>query len=206
MMKMLAYRLWQMLLGWGFVGVVYSLTDRLQGSGTLLPPSAIDRWIPFSPMAIWLYLSFFIIIPLGYLLAPMPRVKWLRTAMQLTALGAGAVYLWWPTTMAYPQDSGVGVSSKLLAALTQVDSLQNCLPSLHMALTVLAVWALSDRLRKVRTALLMLWALAIAFSILQLRRHLLVDLASGALLAFLAGWLAQRIENWRRDAVTGEIG
>jgi membrane-associated phospholipid phosphatase len=52
----------------------------------------------------------------------------------------------------------------------------------------------------------MLWALAIAFSILQLRRHLLVDLASGALLAFLAGWLAQRIENWRRDAVTGEIG
>ncbi len=32
--------------------------------------------------------------------------------------------------MVYPQDSGVGVSSKLLAALTQVDSLQNCLPSL----------------------------------------------------------------------------
>ncbi|MDW5498641.1 phosphatase PAP2 family protein [Serratia proteamaculans] len=205
-MKTLPYRLWQMLLGWGWVGVVYSCTDRLQGAGTLLPPSAIDRWIPFSPAAIWLYLSFFIIIPLGYLLAPIPRVRWLRGAMQLSALGAGAVYLLWPTTMVYPQDHGVGLSSKLLAALTQVDSLQNCLPSLHMALTVLAVWALSDRQRKVRTALLMLWALAIAFSILQLRRHLLVDLVSGALLAFLAGWLVQRRESRRREVVKGEIG
>lgn len=206
MMKTLPYRLWQMLLGWGFVGVIYSSTDRLQGVGTLLPPSAIDRWIPFSPTAIWLYLSFFIIIPLGYLLAPIPRVRWLRAAMQLTALGAGTVYLLWPTTMAYPPDSGVGVSSKLLAALTQVDSLQNCLPSLHMALTVLAVWALSCRQQKVRTALLILWALAIAFSILQLRRHLLVDLASGALLAFLAGWLVQSKQSWRRNATKGEIG
>lgn len=206
MMKTVVYRLWQMLLGWGCVGVVYTLTDRLQGTGTLLPPSAIDRWIPFSPSAIWLYLSFFIIVPLGYLLAPIQRVKWLRAAMQLAAVGAGAVYLLWPTTLVYPKDKGDGISSQLLAALTQVDSLQNCLPSLHMTLTVLAVWALSDRQRKVRTALLMLWALAIAFSILQLRRHLLVDLVSGALLAFIAGWVVQRLHSIRRNAVKGEIG
>ncbi|WP_413504270.1 phosphatase PAP2 family protein [Serratia grimesii] len=206
MMRMIAYRLWQMLLGWGLVGVVYTLTDRLQGTGTVLPPSAIDRGIPFSPTAIWLYLSFFIIVPLGYLLAPIERVKWLRAAMQLAAVGAGAIYLLWPTTLVYPQDKGDGLSSQLLAALTQVDSLQNCLPSLHMALTVLAVWALSDKQRKVRSALLMVWALAIAFSILQLRRHLLVDLVSGALLAFIAGWVVQRINSVRRDAVKGEIG
>jgi len=206
MMRMIAYRLWQMLLGWGLVGGVYTLTDRLQSTGTVLPPSAIDRGIPFSPTAIWLYLSFFIIVPLGYLLAPIERVKWLRAAMQLAAVGAGAIYLLWPTTLVYPQDKGDGLSSQLLAALTQVDSLQNCLPSLHMALTVLAVWALSDKQRKVRTALLLVWALAIAFSILQLRRHLLVDLVSGALLAFIAGWVVQRINSVRRDAVKGEIG
>lgn len=206
MMRMIVYRLWQMLLGWGLVGIVYTLTDRLQSTGTVLPPSAIDRGIPFSPTAIWLYLSFFIIVPLGYLLAPIERVKWLRAAMQLAAVGAGAIYLLWPTTLVYPQDKGDGLSSQLLAALTQVDSLQNCLPSLHMALTVLAVWALSDKQRKVRSALLMVWALAIAFSILQLRRHLLVDLVSGALLAFIAGWVVQRINSVRRDAVKGEIG
>ncbi|HIE0013585.1 TPA: phosphatase PAP2 family protein [Serratia marcescens] len=205
-MKSALFRLWHMLLGWGTVGVVYSLTDRLQGAGTLLPPSALDRAIPFSPTAIWLYLSFFLIVPAGYLLAPLTRIKWLTLAMQLTALGAGAVYLLWPTTMAYPQNDGVGISAQLLAALTRVDSPQNCLPSLHMALTVLAVWALSDGERKVRTALWMLWGVAIAFSILQLRRHLFVDLAGGALLALFAGWLALRMKTLRRRVVKGEMG
>ena len=205
-MKNALFRLWQMLLGWGTVGIVYNLTDRLQGAGTLLPPSALDRAIPFSPSAIWLYLSFFLIVPAGYLLAPLQRIKWLTLAMQLTALGAGAVYLLWPTTMAYPQNDGVGISAQLLAALTQVDSPQNCLPSLHMALTVLAVWALSDGERKMRTALWMLWGVAIAFSILQLRRHLFVDLAGGALLALCAGGLALRIKALRRRVVKGEMG
>lgn len=205
-MKNALFRLWHMLLGWGTVGVVYSVTDRLQGVGTLLPPSAIDRWIPFSPTAIWLYLSFFLIVPAGYLLAPLPRIKWLTLAMQLTALGAGAVYLLWPTTMTYPQNDGVGLSARLLAVLTQVDSAQNCLPSLHMALTVLAVWALSDTARKLRTALWILWGMAIAFSILQLRRHLLIDLVGGALLALCAGWLALRVKALRRSVVKGEMG
>lgn len=205
-MKNALFRLWQMLLGWGTVGIVYNLTDRLQGAGTLLPPSALDRAIPFSPSAIWLYLSFFLIVPAGYLLAPLQRIKWLTLAMQLTALGAGAVYLLWPTTMAYPQNDGVGISAQLLAALIQVDSPQNCLPSLHMALTVLAVWALSDGERKMRTALWMLWGVAIAFSILQLRRHLFVDLAGGALLALFAGWLALRMQTLRGRVVKGEMG
>ncbi len=205
-MKSALFRLWHMLLGWGTVGIVYNLTDRLQGAGTLLPPSALDRAIPFNPTAIWLYLSFFLIVPAGYLLAPLPRITWLTRAMQLTALGAGAVYLLWPTTMAYPQNDGVGISAQLLAALTRVDSPQNCLPSLHMALTVLAVWALSDGEHKVRTALWMLWGAAIAFSILQLRRHLFVDLAGGALLALCAGWLALRMKTLRRRVVKGEMG
>ncbi len=205
-MKNALFRLWHMLLGWGTVGVVYNVTDRLQGVGTLLPPSAFDRMIPFSPTAIWLYLSFFLIVPAGYLLAPLQRIKWLTLAMQLTALGAGAIYLLWPTTMAYPQNDGVGISAQLLAVLTQVDSSQNCLPSLHMALMVLAVWALSDGERKIRTAMWMLWGVAIAFSILQLRRHLFVDLASGALLALFAGWLALRMNTRCRRVIKGEMG
>lgn len=198
-------RLWQMLLGWGSVGVVYNLSDRLQGAGTVISPSLIDRLIPFSPHAIWLYLSFFLLIPAAYLLAPMERVKGLARAMQLTALGAGVVYLAWPTTMVYPLDQGTSLSSTLLSALAQVDSRQNCLPSLHMALTVLAVWALGDARHKVRTAFFIVWALAIGFSILQLRRHLLVDLVSGALLAWMAGWLVQRMGLMRYRAVRGEV-
>lgn len=184
-------RLWQMLLGWGAVGVVYHLTDTFQTAGTVLMPSVIDRMIPFSPGGIWLYLSFFIIIPLAYLTCPAHRILWLRNAMMLTALLSGMVYLLWPTTMVYPAFPEDSLSARMLSALAAVDSRQNCLPSLHMALTVLSVWALSSR-HLWKTGLYMLWCLAIGFSILQLRRHLFVDLLSGAGLALGVGALLWR--------------
>lgn len=185
-------RLKALLFGWGSVGVVYQLSAQFQGQGTVLPPSMVDEWIPFSPSAIWLYLSFFIIIPLSYLSCPITRLAGLRRATQLTALIAGAVYLIFPTTMVYPQVVGDDLSTRVLQLLLRIDSPQNCLPSLHIALTVLAVWAMSDGQQKVKTGLYLLWGAAIALSILQLRRHLFIDLVTGAMLAGIVGWVFLR--------------
>lgn len=185
-------RLKALLFGWGSVGVVYQLSAQFQGQGTVLSPSMVDEWIPFNASAIWLYLSFFIIIPLSYLSCPITRLAGLRRATQLTALIAGAVYLIFPTTMVYPQVVGDDISARLLQLLQRIDSPQNCLPSLHIALTVLAVWAMSDSQQKVKTGLYFLWGAAIAFSILQLRRHLFIDLVTGAMLAGIVGWIFLR--------------
>ncbi|MFC0227288.1 phosphatase PAP2 family protein [Serratia aquatilis] len=193
-MKALVYRLWQMLLGWGFVGLVYNISDRWQGAGHQLTPGWVDRLIPFSPHAIWLYLSFFLIIPLSYLLCPACRLRWLRSSMQLSALLAGAIYLLWPTTIDYPIAQSASLSASLLAVLIDIDSKQNCLPSLHIALTVLAVWVMLDSRRKLRNLLLVAWGLAIAFSIVQLRRHLFVDALGGAGLALAVGLACQRVK------------
>lgn len=194
-----------MLLGWGSVGLIYTLTDHLQRAGQVITPSPLDHMIAFTPHAIWLYLSFFIVVPLGYLMTPLDRVRWLSRAMRLTALGAGAVYLLWPTTMLYPVDEGTTLSSTLLAALTYVDSTQNCLPSLHMALMVLAVWGISAARHTVRTLAFMLWVAGIAYSILQLRRHLFVDVVSGAVLALLAGWLIEALGGRRHVVLEGDL-
>lgn len=192
-MKAIPLRFRQMLLGWGAIGVVYLITGWLQGAGHKIMPLGIDTLIPFSATAIWLYLSFFLLVPLGYLLVPLSRLHWLTRSMQLTALVAGAVYLLWPTTMSYPQDMGTGISSILLGWLIAVDSSQNCFPSLHMALTVLAVQAIAATRQRLITVLCVLWAIAIAFSIIQLRRHLFIDLVGGAVLAWCCSWLASRL-------------
>jgi membrane-associated phospholipid phosphatase len=186
------FRLKQMLLGWGGVGLIYHIADRWQGVGSVLQPGPIDRLIPFDPAGVWLYLSFFLLIPAAYFACPEKRLIWLRSAFLLAALMAGAFFLAWPTTLSYPADPGGTLSSTLLAALSQVDSAQNCFPSLHMALTVLAVWALHDEQRPTKNALFWLWGLGIAFSIIQLRRHLFIDLAAGVALGLLVGWLGQR--------------
>lgn len=188
----LFYRALAMLIGWGSVGVVYTVSDRWQGPGRVMQPGIVDRMIPFSADGIWLYLSFFLLIPAGYLFCRPEKLRWLTGSMILTALVCGAVYLLWPTTLVYPHDSGRGLSSQLLAQLIAADSPQNCLPSLHMALSLLAVWALYQRQYLLRSGLLLLWGALIAASILQLRRHLFIDLVSGALVALACGWICLR--------------
>lgn len=185
------FRLKQMLLGWGCVGLIYHSADRWQASGNVLQPGPIDRLIPFDPAGIWLYLSFFLLIPIAYFRCPEHRLLWLRSTFQGSALAAGAVFLAWPTTLSYPADPGGTLSSSLLATLAQVDSAQNCFPSLHMALTVLAIWALHDTERPAKNMLFWLWGLGIAFSIIQLRRHLFIDLAAGTALGLAAGGLCR---------------
>lgn len=185
-------RLVAMLAGWGSVGVIYTFSDRWQGPGTVMHPGLVDRMIPFSADGIWLYLSFFLLIPAGYLFCRPEKLRWLTGSMILTALVCGAVYLLWPTTLVYPIDHGQGLSSHLLAQLVAADSTQNCLPSLHMALSLLAVWALYQPEQRWRSGLLLLWGALIAISILQLRRHLFIDLVSGALVALVCGWICLR--------------
>ncbi|HEB1318652.1 TPA: inositol phosphorylceramide synthase [Escherichia albertii] len=193
-MSNLLLRLKQMLLGWGTVGVIYNFSDYLQGEGYQLTPSVIDNLIAFSPSAVWLYLSFFFIVPLGYLSTPLCHLRWLARAMQLSALAAGMFYLLWPTTMQYPTFGQSGISAGALNGLIAIDSSQNCFPSLHAALTLLAVWAIAKKDNRWLTLMSVVWAIAIAFSILQLRRHLFIDLVGGALLASGCGWIAARLD------------
>ena len=101
-MSPLAMRLRHMALGWCSVGLVYGICGALQGVGTVVPETALDRAIPFSTSGIWLYVSFFALIPLAYLRADMSRLPWLERAMQMSALVSGAVFLLWPTTLHYP--------------------------------------------------------------------------------------------------------
>ncbi len=184
-------RLLHLLAGWGSVGLVYFSSDVLQGQGVLLPETAIDRAIPYTDAAIWLYLSFFILIPDAYLAADAARVRWLARAMALSALMCGMVFLLYPTTLAYPPvGDGHAWSTQALRLLQAADSAQNCLPSLHGALTLLCVWALCDKRHLLRSALTVLLGVAICYAIIALRRHVSIDLAAGLLVGIAGGMLA----------------
>lgn len=194
-MNNIAVRLGYCLLGWGSVGLVYKATSLWQGKGILLHPSFIDRLISFSPLAVWPYLSFFLLIPLCYLLCPLNRVRKLAYCMQIAALCSGAIYFLWPTTMAYPELIGNGWSDAALRYLIAVDTEQNCLPSLHASLTLLAVLAVCVRGRPWRNTLFIIWGGVIAFSVLQLQRHLFIDLLTGGMLAIAVSGLYSQIQS-----------
>ena len=187
-------RLWHMAWGWGAIGVAYVLAMAVEGRGTPLAESAVDRAVPFDVGGVWLYLSFFLLVPAGYLFAAPSRLPWLMRAMQGCALVSGAVFLLWPTTLAaYPPIAGDSLAAGAMRLLAAVDSRQNCVPSLHAALTALSVAALVEARRPWRSAALAGWGCAILVAILQTRRHLSIDIAAGLALAFACGLAARRL-------------
>ena len=204
-------RLLYLLAGWGSVGLVYFSSDWLQGQGTLLPhilpETFIDRAIAYSDAAIWLYLSFFILIPCTYLVASPARVRWLARAMAVSALICGVVFLLYPTTLAYPPvGDGTAWSTQVLRMLQAADSTQNCLPSLHGALTLLCAWALLERGRLLRSVLAVLLTLGICYAIIALRRHVSIDLGAGLLVGLASGALAKiRVSSTDRRNISAEI-
>ena len=190
-----------MAIGWGSVGIVYTLGSLYQGEGAVLPESALDRLIPFNTVSIWLYLSFFLYIPYAYFTINADRLLWLRRSMQCCALLSTLVFLLWPTTLTYPDYvaafSGSLAGDALVRILLWGDSPQNCLPSLHAALTLLCTWALLDSRHRARSALAGIACACICFSVIQLRRHLSVDVAAGLVAGLACGWLCRQQLPWQ---------
>lgn len=187
--KILFTRLLYCLIGWGTVGIVYNYTGKANDKAHILTPSTVDNAFLFAPEAIWFYLSFFVFIPLGYFCCRIERVRPLMVAMQLCALISGAVYLLYPTTMLYHDYDLSTISGRALSALINIDSPQNLLPSLHVSLTLVVLNALWSVKYKFRTLFYCLWATAICVSVLVLKRHLFIDVVTGAVTACCALWV-----------------
>lgn len=176
---------------WGIVGMAYHGSAYLQHEPSLLSPSIIDKWIEFTPHAIWAYLSFFLIIPICFFIAPYRRLGWMSGCFVLSGILAALCYLIFPTTMIYPVDNGSSISSWLLVKLIEIDDPVNCFPSLHVTLTSLAIWGALNKFHPLRNIILLLWGMTIVLSIIQLRRHLFIDFIGGTVLALIAGWSVQ---------------
>lgn len=193
----LCFRLRWMALGWGSVALLYFPCAFLQGQATILGPSWVDELIPYTQWALWPYLSFFALIPYAYLRCSRTRVQWLARSMQLLMLVCAAIYLCWPTALEPQAVAPAGLTGALVRLLVFIDTPNNCLPSLHAGLSLLAVLALWLPGWRTRNFFLALWLAVISVSIIALRRHLFIDWLTGSALAAALGiacrrWMAGR--------------
>ncbi|MDR2207757.1 MAG: phosphatase PAP2 family protein, partial [Azoarcus sp.] len=189
---LLQTRIRLMIAGWGAIGLSYWIGHLISRPAHILHESLLDRLIPFDPSFVWLYLSFFLFVPMAYLFSAPSRVKPLARAMQMSAVFAAVVFVICPTTLVYPAIPSETLSDILMNLLARIDTTQNCLPSLHGALTLLCIVALWQRERPWRSALVLLWGVVIMWAVLQTRRHLVIDLGAGLLLGAACAWLAAR--------------
>jgi len=182
-----------------FMVVYFTLLRHPQFPVMLVPLTAVDRLIGFEPWSLlpyaslWFYLS---LVPMLLRMRELPR--YLSSVGLLALIGFG-IFLFWPT--AVPRPDVDWSRYPYVAFLKRVDAGGNACPSLHVAYAVLtALWLgrLLQALAAPRALLVFnwLWCLAIAYSTLVTKQHLVLDVLAGAVLGTavtlppLLGWRA----------------
>ncbi len=160
------------------------------GARTPLEPSALDAAIPFLAWTIWVYVSQFVLLPAGIVLARDEDRGRTFYSVLLAAAAAALVFVVWPTTIerpAVPQDGYTGLAWRLIYTF---DTTGNCLPSLHVAFAALAGNALW---RRGWRGPALVWPALVAVSTLTTKQHFAWDVAGGLALAAAAWLLAPRL-------------
>ncbi|MHB1667011.1 MAG: phosphatase PAP2 family protein [Thiomonas sp.] len=177
---------------WVFFLAYFDLLKHPNGAVTVMPMTALDRWIGFQPWALPFYFSLWLYVSLPpALMATRREIIGFGARMAIVCLiGLGVFYVWPTQVPAFPinwaQHPG-------FAILRGVDAAGNACPSLHVATAVFAAFWLDWMVpalgfgRRMR-CLNMLWCALIVFSTLATKQHVVVDAIAGALLGASVAW------------------
>ena len=168
-----------------FVGYFHLLRHPVY-TATVMPLIALDQLIPFQPGALLFYLTLWLYV--GF--APGLQLTFLDLVAYGLWIGALCVtgltlFYFWPTAVPPHLVDVSGVPGFTL--LQGVDAPGNACPSMHVAVAIFSAIWLDHLLRQARVprALRLLnatWFVAIAYSTLATKQHVVLDAAAGALL------------------------
>lgn len=180
---------------WLFFVVYFHLLRYPSAAVTVMPLTALDRWIGFQPLALVPYLSLWLYVGIapGLMANLRQLIVYGLWAAALCSTGL-ALFYFWPTAVPAQVQQGT------IEMLRGLDAAGNACPSLHVATaTFSAVW-IDDVLRTVRApgalrAANGLWFVAIAWSTLAIKQHVLLDVIAGAALGLAFAWVSL---SWHR--------
>jgi len=153
---------------------------------TVMPLTALDRLIPFQPQALFVYVTLWVYVGAA------PGLQLRFTELVVYGLWVGALCLtglacfyFWPTQVPPLTTDVSGLPG--FSMLKGVDAAGNACPSMHVAVAIFTAIRLEDVLRRAGAprSLQMInrvWFLAIAFSTVAIKQHVVLDVVAGALL------------------------
>ena len=165
---------------------------------TVMPLSALDRWIPFRAEALLPYVSLWLYIGIapGLQRRFVDLAAYGAWAAALLACGLACFYLW-PTAVPVVVFDPHGFPGFDL--LRGLDAAGNACPSMHVAVAFFtAIWV-DELLRSIGApawlrASNVVWLAAIVYSTLALKQHVVLDVGAGAALGAAFAGLSLR---WR---------
>ena len=166
---------------------------------TLMPLTTLDRWIDFRVEALPVYLSLWVYVSLAPALlgSRSELVSYGLATLAMALVGLG-IFMLWPTAVpVFAVDLSANPS---IAFLKSVDVAANACPSLHVAFAVFtAIW-LAHLLAELQglwvlRVLNWVWCLAILYSTVATRQHVVLDVLAGAALGSVVAVLHLQLLN-----------
>lgn len=151
-------------------------------SVTNMPLCSFDRMIPFSGQAVWLYLSIYLLMPVGpFLMVQRNQLIRYAAGIVFISLLANIIFIFLPTSCPRPV---VLEANAAYQALTSIDNSFHAFPSLHAAFAVYSALCGGLVLREMSDNIfwpvgLWLWATLILYATLATKQHVLVDIMAG---------------------------
>jgi hypothetical protein len=167
----------------------FELLRRPGLQATVMPLTALDAAVPFTPGSLWVYLSLWVYVGIPAGLAPNLRVLLHYGAWCAALSAAGLVCFWlWPTQIPPGLAPADAARHAGFALLQGVDAAGNACPSLHVASAVFAACWVHGTWRRMGAGAPPLvvnaaWAVAIAWSTLATKQHVALDVLAGTALA-----------------------
>ena len=168
-----------------------------------IPPTVIDQMTPYSVEWIWIYVSYYIYIFGIYLVVSNQET---RSRMVYSYLSSSAfsslIFFAFPTTIpreSPPQLNTNQLSDWAFSFIKSADANLNCLPSMHIAVSVLASLVVR-RESKFWGNVGLVWTLLISYSTMATKQHYFLDVVTGAAYGLLFWnltdqYFKRRIEN-----------
>lgn len=174
-----------------FESVLYEAPRYINTHAHILT-SAIDNKIPFIPQAVFVYISWYI------LLAVVPFIIYLHNkkdfytyiiSVAISALIAFIIFITFQTTVERPEFEVNNFSTLVTSIIYKLDTpALCCLPSMHCTLCFLfIIFTLKDKkYNLIYTVVITILSLAIVVSTLCIKQHVIYDVLAAILLAIIS--------------------
>jgi membrane-associated phospholipid phosphatase len=163
---------------------------------TLMPLTALDRWVAFEPAALPLYFSLWVYVALAPALLDSGRglAAYGLATLAISVVGFG-IFMAWPT--AVPPAAIDWSAHPSIAFLKDLDLAANACPSMHVAFAVLTGIWLDRLLREMHSRGWLLglnwaWCAGILYSTVATRQHVVLDVLAGGVLGGLVAAVLSR--------------
>ena len=171
-----------------FIGYFWLLRNPAYPVVTM-PLTALDHLIPFQPVTLFAYLTLWLYVGVapGLQLTFRELLAYGLWAGALGLTGLGLFYFWPTAVPPLAFDVSGHPGFKMLQG---VDASGNACPSMHVAIAMFTVIWIEHLLRDARAprglrAVNIAWFLAITWSTLAIKQHVVIDVLAGALLGLV---------------------